>query len=157
MSPRTILLILSLSLSTASLGAGYFLAGYWQAMPALLLIWLAWFLTRRRSVFLSSAIFLTATIMLAALGLFWHIPTVWMLAGSLAGLVGWDLLNFKAQPGSLFEKSHLRSLGLALLVGISGMLAAAVFQFQLSFGAAVGLAVLAAGGFVFGIRQIFKS
>lgn len=158
-----VLLVISVFVSTVCLGAGYLLSGYWIVLPALLLAWLLWFVFRKRSAFWAASGVFAAYLVLSAAGILLDLSLALMLAVGAASLVTWDLLNFLSSPGQsqavdpLLVKKHLRSLGLAVSGGVMVSLAAALFNFQLSFGLVIVLALVAVGGFVLGVQNLLKN
>ena len=160
-----VILILSVLVSTACLGVGYLLAGHWFALPAMLLAWLLWLAFRNRSPFWAASGVFAAYLALAAAGILLELSLFLMVSVGIASLISWDLLTFTGSPGhapakaasSLLETRHLHSLGMAVSGGILASLGAALLDFQISFGLVAVLALLAVGGFVFGVQNILKS
>ena len=87
-----------------------------------------------------------------------------MIVASTAAFVSWDLILFSRDKLSdglseakiALERQHLKSLGLAISIGLMLALVSSTFDFQLAFGAVVLLVLIAFGGLVFGMQYVTK-
>src|SRR5512145_3214125 len=120
MKPYSILNILCVLTSVASLSLAFCLAGYWWIILAVLGMMLFWLLMKGRSIFRTSSALLSIFICLAVLGVTVDLSMPLLLIACAAALAGWDLTNFGQDliGNHRVEKDHLRSLGLAASTGL---------------------------------------
>ena len=157
--------LLSVFLGTGSLAYGFSQAG--QADPARWFIWLAilWILAHWRKVYWASSVAFVLMIAGAAYGVWNNFAAVWMLLGSLGGMLGWDLsdfarrLSYAAPTDDIrgLERRHLARVGIVATLGLGLAWLSAVIRInRLAFEVAVGLVLLAALGLtrlVVGLRK----
>lgn len=160
-----IALLLSILVGTLALAIGYAQAGAGSYSPWLLLLAVLWLVAHFRKWYWFSSIALVLVIGAAAYGIWRSFPTVWMLAGAVGGLLGWDLSDFArrlsyASPmddTSGLERRHLERVGIVATLGLGLALLSVFIHFQrLAFEVAVGLVLLAALGLtrlVIGLRR----
>lgn len=97
-----------------------------------------------------------------ALGIWLEVGIGWLLVGMTAALAAWDLEAFNARLASIarvenereLAREHLRQLGLVCGIGLSMALAASRLRVQLSFGAALFLALTAVLGLGYVLRSL---
>ena len=157
--------VLSVILGTGALAIGFFQAGLSE--PARWFIWLAivWILAQWRKVYWVSSVAFLLTLVGAAYGVWHQFTTMWMLLGSLGGLLGWDLSDFAlrltyAGPHDDvrgMERRHLERAGIVAVLGFGlAWLTVVIHVERLPFEVAVGLVLLAALGLtrlVLGLRR----
>jgi hypothetical protein len=160
-----IALVLSIAFGTASLAIGYSLAGASSFFLWFLLLGAIWLFMHFRKFYWFSSAALLLIIFAAAYGVWNEFPTIWMLFGSLGGLLGWDLSDFArrlsyASPMDdtrSLEGLHLRRAGIVAALGLGlGILSAVIRIERLAFEVAVTLVLLAALGLtrlVIGLRK----
>jgi hypothetical protein len=118
-------LLASLLLGTGSLAWGYFERGWAEPAAAMLAVGPLWALAVWRRWTWFSSLGLVLCVLAAAAGLWLGLAPGWMLAGSVGGLLAWDLTDFArrlrdARAGEdlrNLERAHLARLGLVGLLG----------------------------------------
>ena len=160
-----IALILSILFGTASLATGYSQAGAVDYPRWFLLLAVLWLIAHFRKWYWFSSAALLVMILAAAYGVWHGFPTVWMLLGTVGGLIGWDLSDFARRLSYAapmddtrsMERRHLGRLGIVAALGLGLALLSVFIRFQrLAFEVAVGLVLLAALGLtrlVIGLRK----
>jgi hypothetical protein len=162
MKPRITLLPGLSLLSTASITAGYLLAGSWMILPALLGMGLLFFFARRRSVFEAASVLLVGAAIFAVVGVMMGLSFTLMLLGCIGALSSWDLMLFSQslmratnrEDIGLLEGLHYQSLVIAILGGVLFSLTAANFALDLPFIVILMLCAVALGGVYFGVQNI---
>lgn len=154
---------LCLIVSAACLGLGYILAGHWLILAVLAGMVFIWFILGKWSVFGSASIVLFVYISLAAIGVLMDISLPLLIGGSTAALAAWDLSLFAHDvlgnpvPDAMMERHHLGLLAAACGIGLPLAFISSFFYFQIPFGLIYVLALLAAGGLIWGLRRMQKS
>ena len=162
MKTHSVLLVISLILAVSCLGADYLIFGYWQILPALLVIVIFWIFTRKLpGLWLASSVLL-AIVLLCAIGIIVQLQLMPMLVACTAALVTWDLTLFARDRGTnqrsasipMFERKHLQSLALAASAGLLLGWFGSYLNFRLPFILIVLFALLAVIGLVYGIKRL---
>jgi hypothetical protein len=161
---RSMILNSCLIVSTGCLGAGYIFAGYWQILPALLVILLFGIMAKKQLRFWSTSSFLLVYIILAAIGVVADLPVGLMILACTFALASWDLIQFEQsiagnsmlQTRTLLEKHHLRSLALAASAGLLLAFLSLYVHLQLTFGVIVSLVLIAMGCLLYGMQYSVK-
>ena len=160
-----IALILSILLGTASLAMGYGQAGAAEYSRWFLVLAVVWLFMHFRKWYWFSSIALLITVLAAAYGVWREFPTVWMLLGSVGGLLGWDLSDFARRLSfaapmddtQTLERRHLERVGIVAALGVGLALLSIYVQIdRLAFEVAVGLLLLTVLGLtrlVAGLRK----
>ncbi|MFC1936041.1 hypothetical protein ACFLYP_00080 [Chloroflexota bacterium] len=164
MKIRSLILNICLIISTVCLSAGYLFAGYWQIVPASLVLIIFWILTKKRSVFWSSSSILVAYVILAAIGITANLSLVLMISASTTALASWDLIQFNQslfgnplrKTNAPLEKNHLCSLALAASVGMALALISSFINLSFSFGVMILLVLMAMGCLIYCMQYIMK-
>ena len=156
---------LGLATGAGCLMAGFLAAGIWPAVLLCLVLAALWVLARRSSRQAGLGLLFIAWAALAGAGFWLGLPglaNLLPLAGLLGILVAYDLESFARRlaaaslapdrPG--LERAHLARLGLVLGAGGSLAGAALFSRFQMSFGAAVLLSLVAILGLIFGLNRL---
>ncbi|HRV90797.1 MAG TPA: hypothetical protein P5526_01400 [Anaerolineae bacterium] len=139
--------------TTLFIGLGYVLGfeRYWQMGFVVAGAGLLWLIGERKGRTGGPEVGLVTFVALAALGVYWGKPAIWMLFGTVAALVTWDVSLFSrrlALTGRIENETDLRRVhwqrlaataGLGLLLG--GL--ALGVAIPISFGGAVGLGLVA--------------
>jgi hypothetical protein len=162
MKTHSVLITISLVLAVVYLGAGYLIFGYWQILPALLVIVLFWIFTRKLPGLWPASSVLLVIVLLSAIGITAGLHLLPMLAASTAALVTWDLTLFaqgrstNQQSASipLFERKHLQSLAMAASAGLLLAWGSSYLNFHLPFILMVLFVLLAIIGLVYGIKRL---
>jgi hypothetical protein len=143
--------LISIGLATLSLALGYGLSSLWAWTPLLVIIGLLWLVGQRYDWAGWPSVGLICFVGAAAWGVWGGAAVGWLLGGTIAALVAWDLAHFSqrlkygGQVENIAElkRTHLRRLlvvaGLGLLLG--GV--ALSIQIELNFGWALLLGLLA--------------
>jgi len=157
--------VLSVILGTGSLAYGYSQADLRDPARWCVLLGIVWILAHWRKLYWVSALGLFLTLAAAAYGVWNQFTTIWMLLGSLGGLLGWDLSDFARRLGYAaptddiqgMERRHLERVGIVAALGFGLALLSLVIHInRLAFEVAVGLVLLAALGLarlVMGLRK----
>lgn len=164
MSTRSAILFGSLLISTTSLIIGHTISGKWLGLLVILLAWFIWFVFKKRSVFWSASGAFILYIFAAGFGIYSNLSLPLMVTGGFSALIGWDLLIFDYSqtspktniPADSLERSHLRSLGLAILGGVVTAFGAASLNFQLTFSTMIIFVLLSAGFFILGVQNFLR-
>ncbi len=152
-------LVLSIVISIASLGWGYFQVGLVQLARWILVFGAVWLVAVWQRWRWFAHIGLTFSFLAAALGLwFLNFAPGWMFAGAISALLAWDLTDFRYRlrfaandtERRTVEARHLmRSAFLALLgFGVASLAMAVKFEFNFEW--ALVLALVA----VLGLLQL---
>jgi hypothetical protein len=164
MKTHSLLLNLSLLVSTGCFAAGYLFAGYWVAVPALIVLVSVGVFANQRPAFWMAAVALVGSVILAAVGIALDVSPVLMVIASTSALVSWELFHFKhgttrsapPQSSSTLENYHLRSLAAAASAGLIFALLTMLVNLQLPFGIVALLVLIAIGGLVYSMQYITK-
>lgn len=134
--------------SLACLLGGFAAAGYWMAAPVAVAPALIMLLARK---FPSSWLPTTSLILstcLAAVGILSGARPFLLALGAITALASWDLALLEnsleagqPQHAGLFENRHLKSLGLAIGLGLVVVGAGSAIHFSLPFGVLVLLVI----------------
>ena len=162
MKTHSVLLVISLILAVSCLGADYLIFGYWQILPALLVIVIFWIFTRKLPGLWPASSVLLAIVLLCAIGIIVQLQLMPMLVACTAALVTWDLTLFGQDrittpilaSTPLFERKHLQSLVLVASTGLLLAWGGSNLNFRLPFIIIVLLALLAIIGLVYGIKRL---
>jgi hypothetical protein len=159
MSLRKILLLLCLVASTAFLAVAYVLAGHWWGACVVILPGVFSLFHRKiRARWLPPA-YLAGMFSAAAVGLYSGASPHLVLVGATLALAGWDLMNLDrsmAGGGSVhaagrFEMRHVRSLAVALGLGLVLAEGGIVLLLRLPFSVMLLLVIL----LVFSLSRVF--
>lgn len=139
-----------LLMSTACFATAYSVSGHWPIAAVLLLCPLFWFLLRGQSVLWRSSCLLTASVVLAAVGVMLDVSAALMAVAITAALAAWDLVNFDEtlklslipEVRKSLVQSHLRSLFMAVATGMLLALSASLVRLELPFAATGALALV---------------
>jgi len=160
-----IALILSILLGTASLAIGYSQAGSAVSSAWFPVLAALWLITHFRKWYWFSSIALLMIVVAAAYGVWNGYATVWMVLGSVGGLLGWDLSDFARRLSYAspmddtrpMERRHLERAGIVAALGLGlALLSLFIHVRRLAFEVAVGLVLLAVLGLtrlVIGLRK----
>jgi hypothetical protein len=126
MSLRKALLLFSLMVTTVCLAGGYTLVGSWIGAGLAFLPPLAMLFYKKLLAPWLPPAFLCSAVCLAGAGLFEGTAPFLMILGVIAALAAWDLVNLdrllaksaSSQAIEAIERAHLRSLALALSLGV---------------------------------------
>lgn len=142
----------SIALATLTLALGCAASACWGGAVAVVLLGALWLVGWQRGWAWTNSLALVGNVSVAALGIFMGSAPLMLLLGVVATLAAWDLFSFSMRlrraPQIMGEaaliKAHLQRLGVVIGAGlILGGLALRA-RFGLSFGWALGLALLAA-------------
>jgi hypothetical protein len=130
MSLRKPLLLLSLLILTVCLAAGLGSAGIWLGVLAAVLLVPAWLLAGRSTNLWLPFLCLLASLGLAVAGRLLGAAPALMIASTAVALAAWDLTGLDAslrkasfgEQTRRYEQNHIRSLLLALGLGLFGAL-----------------------------------
>ena len=158
-------MVLSILLGTGSLVIGYLQADATAPVRWFIVLGIVWLAAHWRKWYWVSSVALLALVAGAAYGVWKDFPTVWMLLGTLGGLLGWDLSDFARRLGYAaptddvrgMERRHLERVGIVAVLGLGLALLSVYVKVQrLAFEVAIGLVILAALGLtrlVMGLRK----
>ena len=158
-------MVLSILLGTGSLVIGYLQADATAPVRWFIVLGIVWLAAHWRKWYWVSSVALLALVAGAAYGVWKDFPTVWMLLGTLGGLLGWDLSDFARRLGYVaptddvrgMERRHLERVGIVAVLGLGLALLSVYVKVQrLAFEVAIGLVILAALGLtrlVMGLRK----
>lgn len=126
MSLRKVFFVLCLITSVFCLTAGFGIAGWWALAVLSGLLGPGWLLAQKYPGAKLQSVCLLASVGFAVVGILIGSPAIWMVLGATMALAVWDLLLLDAAVGKRssveqtrhYENSHLRSLALALSVGL---------------------------------------
>lgn len=158
-------MVLSILLGTGSLVIGYLQADATAPVRWFIVLGIVWLAARWRKWYWVSSVALLALVAGAAYGVWKDFPTVWMLLGTLGGLLGWDLsdfarrLSYAAPTDDIrgMERRHLARAGIVAALGFGLALLSLVIRInRLAFEVAVGLALLAALGLTRLVMRLMK-
>lgn len=142
-------------LGTASLAYGYSQAGMTDPARWFILLGIVWILSHWRKLYWVSSLAFALGVFASAYGVWNNFTTIWMLLGTLGGLLGWDLsdfarrLSYAAPTDDIagMERRHLERVGIVAALGFGIALLSLVIHInRLAFEVAVGLVLLAALG-----------
>ncbi|GAB4458150.1 MAG: hypothetical protein Kow0070_11340 [Anaerolineales bacterium] len=148
-------MVLSIITGTLSLAYGYSQEGLSRPALWIVLLGIAWLLAEWRRLYWFTSVALLLVVFAAGFGVWQEFPLVWMFAGALGGLLGWDLsdfarrLRYAAPTDNVadMERRHLARVGMVALLGGALAYLSTVLQVRrLAFEAAVGLSLLTAFG-----------
>jgi hypothetical protein len=130
---------IAVACATLTLAAGFAVHGRWYAALAIALMGLLWLVFAWRGVVWVSAAGLTLLTMAAAMGVLWSLPSLWLLSGTVVGLVAWDLARFTralqdardVRNETELVQAHLWRLG--IVAGVGWFLGWAALRVQLRF------------------------
>lgn len=152
-------LVLSILIGAGTLAWGYTQVGLSQLARWILLFEAAWLLATWQRWRWFAHIGLAFNFVAAALGLwFLNFPPGWMFAGAIAGLLAWDLTDFRyrlrfaanAAERRVVEARHLMRSAFLAVLGFALASLAMVVKLQFNFEWAVLLTVIA----VLGLLQL---
>ena len=151
--------------ATVCLSLAYLLSGYWLIILVFLAMTLFWKLLKNRSIFRTSSALLALFVVLAAIGVTVDLSTPLILIASTAALTNWDLTNFvhsvtdnqREEMKQRLENFHLRSLAVASSAGLLLSLITSYANFELPFGVALLLVLIAIGGITYGLQPLAKN
>jgi hypothetical protein len=160
-----IAVILSIILSTFSLGFGFFMADGSEFSILIIVLSLFFLFGYWFKFYWTSHIFLVINFVFICLGIFISIP-IWILLITLIGvIVYWDLLNFTSRVNNLknadsifeIEEKHLRRLLIVILC--MGLITSIplILEIQLNFIFAVFLSLVAVVGLSQAVRFYNRS
>ena len=164
MKTRSLILNICLFFSTGCLIAGYLLAGYWQILPILLGTLFLGVMIKKQQTTLPASSFLLVYIVLVAIGIVAGLSAELMIIACTFALVSWDLIQFEGsmagnsthQTDIGLEKYHLRSLTVAVVIGLLLALTSLYIHLHLSFGIIASLVLLALGCLTYSVQHIKK-
>jgi hypothetical protein len=144
------LVVGSIVLATLVLALGCAMGAFWGGAVIVMLLGALWLLGWRRGWTWTNTLALVGNVIMAALGVWLRIAPLVLLLGVVAALAAWDLFSFAARlrrtPQVIGEASlvraHLRRLGMVLGAGLLLGALSLTVRFGLSFGWALGLALL---------------
>jgi hypothetical protein len=150
MSLRKALFLFCLVISLVCLAGGFGMIGQWIGAVLVFLILLAWPLSNRFHLAWAAPACLVSLVFLAAAGLLEDTPAYLMIPGAAAALAAWDLqdLNCSMQGCSpsetarQFEKNHIRSLAIALGIGVLMAVTGSLITLHVPFAILIGLILL---------------
>jgi hypothetical protein len=154
MLKRIFVLMLACTLgSLAFLAVGCLQAGYWLALPGLVVLGVGWLLVPvPRLGWLPSLLF-ALLVLAAALIALLGVPAWFTLPAVILGLAAWDLAGYSRQERAGMQLSdgvglrrRLLALGLTCLAGFLAAGATLVIRLQLPLGAALAAGLLAVTG-----------
>jgi hypothetical protein len=159
MPQRKALFLVSLVIALVCLAGGYGTTGQWVGAILVFLIILAWPFSQRFHLTWSAPACLVSLVFLAAAGLLAGAPAFLMIPGAVAALAAWDLLGLdRTMQGSSpsetarqFEQNHIRSLALALGLGVLVAVTGSLLILQFPFIILIGLVLLN----LFGLDRVF--
>lgn len=117
---------------------------------AIVLVGLAWLTTPLHGLRRVATLAWAAFAALAALGVLWERPSLWLLGGVVAALLAWDLDHFgdylddvaEVRNRAELERAHLARLGAAAGLGLLLGALALGMRLHLNFTGALALALL---------------
>lgn len=141
MSLRKVCFFLCLIISVLCLTAGFGIAGRWVLAVLTGLLGPGWLLTQKYPGARLQSICLLASIGFAVTGILLSSQPILMMVGSTVSLAVWDLSLLDAAIGKRllaeqtrhYENSHLRSLALALSLGLLAILFGRFLSIQIPF------------------------
>lgn len=144
----------SLLVCVGTLVWGYLEAGWTLPAWALAGIGLLWLIALLRRWHWSAGIGLLVSVAAAGAGLWLGLAPGWMVAGTLAALVNWDLADFtrrlrlsaEVEDIRPLERGHLARLAILTLAGLALASAAMLLRMRFSFEWVVFLALAGAWG-----------
>ena len=142
---------ISIGLATLGLALGYSLSSLWLWTPLIVVMGLLWLVGQWRDWDGWASVGLIFFVVAAAGGVWRHAVAGWLLGGTVAALIAWDLDHFShhlkhagyVENTAELKRTHLRRL---LVVASLGLLLAGValsIQLELNFGWALFLGLLA--------------
>ncbi len=122
----TILLVIDIILSSASLAWGYYAAGWTSLAIWLVIPGITWVVATWRRADWAASVELIFAVLAAGLGLLLGALPGWMLAGSFFALIAWDLTAFRERLSLAsfeddlagIERRHLLRLSLLALAAM---------------------------------------
>jgi hypothetical protein len=151
--------------AVGSLSLAYLLAGYWQILLAFSAMSVFWILLKRWSVFRTSSALLSMFVLLTAIGVTLNLSILLILIACTAALAGWDLANFtesgvgnqRSEAELRLERTHLRSLAMAIFAGLSVAFISSSMNFQIPFWVTIFLVLIAIGCLTYGMQSLVKN
>ncbi len=152
-------LVLSILVGAATLSWGYVQVGLGQLARWILLFQAAWLLATWQRWRWFAHVGLAFNFLAAALGLwFLNFPPGWMFAGAIAGLMAWDLTDFRyrlrfaanAAERRVVETRHLMRTAFLAVLGFALASVAMAVKLEFNFEWAAVLALIA----VLGLLQL---
>lgn len=141
MSLRKVGFVLCLVASVCCLTAGFGITGWWVLAVLAGLLGPGWLLAQKYPDARLQSMCLLASVGFAVVGILIGSPAILMLLGTTMALAVWDLLLLDVAIGKgasveqtrRYENSHLRSLALALGVGLVAILFGRLLSIQIPF------------------------
>ena len=141
MSLRKVFFVLGLVTSVFCLTAGFGIAGWWALAVLSGLLGPGWLLAQKYPGAKLQSVCLLGSVGFATVGILIGSPAILMMLGTTIALTVWDLLLLDAAIGKRssveqtrhYENSHLRSLALALSVGLVAILFGRLLSIQIPF------------------------
>ncbi len=135
------MLVSSIILSAGSLAYGFTDAGYSSAARWAVLIGILWIVSQVARWRWFSSAGLVASVLFAALGLWYQLNFGWMLAGALFALFAWDMADFRYRMIAVavdddtraLERRHIAKVSLLCLAGLGLASLAMYTQLQFTF------------------------
>ncbi len=152
-------LVLSIIIGAAALAWGYVQVGLGQLARWIVLFEVIWLLATWQRWRWFAHLGLAFNFLAAALGLwFLNFPPGWMFAGAVAGLLAWDLTDFRYRlrfsandaERRVVERRHLMRVAFVAILGFALASAAMAVKLQFNFEWAVLLALIS----VLGLLQL---
>jgi hypothetical protein len=142
---------ISIGLATLGLTLGYSLSSLWLWTPLIVVMGLLWLVGQWRNWDGWSSVGLIFFVVAAAGGVWRNVAAGWLLGGTVAALIAWDLDHFSqylkhaghVENAAKLKRTHLRRL---LVVASLGLLLAGValsIRLELNLGWALFLGLLA--------------
>ena len=155
---------IAVAIATLSLFVGYLLAGYWWILPVQLVVIFCWGFTKNNEKFNPASALLFVYILLAAIGISLNLSAVLMILACSTALASWDLIHFERsiagdrvhKENASLANHHIRSLALAISVGMLLALIAFLINLQLPFWGIIVLVLMAMGSLLYAMRFIAR-
>jgi hypothetical protein len=149
-----ILTFISIALSAGVLAFGIALNGHILASVIIAILGIGWLVLHLRGINRFSGLMFAVFVLISLICVWLEIPPSFALAGITLSLTAWDLTTFgqrlamtdSPSDARRSENAHLLRLFLVLGLGVSGYIAATLFEVNLTFGAAALLALLGIWG-----------
>jgi hypothetical protein len=149
-----ILTFISIALTTGVLTYGVAVNGYLPYAMFILFLGIGWAYLYLRGIHRFSGLVFAIFVLISLICVWLEISPFFALAGVTFSLTAWDLTTFgqrlamtdNPSDARRAENAHLFRLFLVLGLGMSGYIAANVFEITLTFGAAALLALLGIWG-----------
>jgi hypothetical protein len=146
--------VIGVLMGVGSLSYAYAGRGFEQVARVLLVLGVVWLFTGRQRWVWFSTIALVILVALAGFGVWIQLSPGWMIAGSLGGLVAWDLTEFMRRLRFAplrddvrdLERRHLTRLTIVVLIGTVLASIAMLVRLEFTFEWIVLLTLVAALG-----------